>query len=102
MQIFMDALERHYGQRPIIYATPDFYEDNLKGQFQDYPFWLRSVAAHPSKRYPNREWVFWQYSGTGLSRGVRGEIDLNVFRGDEAAWHRWLARKAPGGTLAKN
>ena len=102
MQAFMDRLERHYGQRPIIYATPDFYDDNLKGHFKDYPFWLRSVAAHPSKRYPNREWVFWQYSGTGLSKGVKGEIDLNVFHGDEAAWHRWLARNAPGMQTAGN
>ena len=92
MQDFMNRLERYYGQRPIIYATPDFYEANLKSQFRDYPFWLRSVAAHPSVRYPGREWVFWQYSGTGLSKGVRGKIDLNVFRGDEAAWHRWLAQ----------
>ena len=93
MKAFMDRVERHYGQRPIIYTAPDFYEDNLKGQFKDYPFWLRSVAAHPSKRYPNRtDWVFWQYSGTGLSKGVTGQIDLNVFRGSEADWHKWLAR----------
>jgi GH25 family lysozyme M1 (1,4-beta-N-acetylmuramidase) len=48
MQVFMDRLEAHYGQRPIIYTAPDFYADNLKGAFLDYPFWLRSVAAHPS------------------------------------------------------
>jgi hypothetical protein len=49
MQVFMDKLERHYGQRPIIYTAPDFYRDNLTGEFKDYPFWLRSVAAHPSQ-----------------------------------------------------
>lgn len=103
MQGFMDRVEAHYGQRPIIYATPDFYDDNLKGHFKDYPFWLRSVAAHPSKRYPDRDWVFWQYSGTGLSKGVTTEIDLNVFRGDKAAWHRWLAGSVYGGTqMARN
>ena len=71
MQVFMDKLEQHYGQRPIIYTAPDFYRDNLRGAFLDYPFWLRSVAAHPSKVYPGRKWVFWQYSGSGLSHGVR-------------------------------
>ncbi|MGL4489660.1 MAG: GH25 family lysozyme, partial [Rhizobiaceae bacterium] len=86
-----DKIEAHYGQRPIIYTAPDFYEDNLKGAFKDYPFWLRSVAAHPSKRYPNRQWVFWQYSGTGLSSGVKGEIDLNVFNGSQQDWNNWLA-----------
>lgn len=90
MQVFMDRLERHYGQRPIIYTAPDFYADNLKGAFPNHPFWLRSVAAHPSKRYPGRDWLFWQYSGSGLSQGVGGKIDLNVFHGDEAAWWRWV------------
>jgi lysozyme len=91
MQVFMDKLERHYGQRPIIYTAPDFYADNLKGAFVDYPFWLRSVARHPSKVYPGRKWVFWQYSGSGLSHGVKGKIDLNVFHGSESDWHEWVA-----------
>jgi lysozyme len=90
MQVFMDRLERHYGQRPIIYTAPDFYRDNLKGAFPDYPFWLRSTAVHPAKVYPGRDWVFWQYSGSGLSHGVEGRIDLNVFHGDEDDWWRWL------------
>ncbi|MER8782260.1 muramidase [Mesorhizobium sp. M1006] len=90
MQVFMDKLERHYGQRPIIYTAPDFYRDNLRGAFPDYPFWLRAVAAHPSKVYPDRKWLFWQYSGSGLSHGVRGRIDLNVFHGDEKAWRDWV------------
>ncbi|KOF15313.1 glycosyl hydrolase [Ensifer adhaerens] len=94
MQVFMDKLEAHYGQRPIIYTAPDFYRDNLTGELLDYPFWLRSVAAHPSKRYPGRKWVFWQYSGSGLSHGVEGKIDLNVFHGNENEWQNWLARRA--------
>jgi lysozyme len=89
MASFMDALEAHYGQRPIIYTAPDFYEDNLQGAFPNHPFWLRAVAEHPSKVYPGRRWLFWQYSGTGLSKGVGEKIDLNVFNGDAAAWARW-------------
>ncbi|MBN9069042.1 MAG: muramidase [Rhizobiales bacterium] len=90
MKVFMDRLERHYGRRPIIYTTPDFYADNLRGAFLDYPFWLRSTALHPGKVYPDREWLFWQYSGSGLSQGVEGQIDLNVFNGDENDWWAWL------------
>ncbi|MEO3998853.1 GH25 family lysozyme [Mesorhizobium sp. CAU 1732] len=102
MQVFMDKLEAHYGQRPIIYTAPDFYEDNLTGAFKDYPFWLRSVAAHPSVRYPGRDWVFWQYSGTGLSKGVGENIDLNVFHGNEAQWHKWIERNTLGSQMARN
>ncbi|MCL6708288.1 glycoside hydrolase family 25 protein [Pseudomonas sp. R2.Fl] len=90
MQVFMDILERHYGKRPVIYTAPDFYKDNLAGHFKNYPFWLRAVAAHPSKVYPKRNWVFWQYSGSGLSQGVDHKIDLNVFGGSVDDWHNWL------------
>ncbi len=93
MQVFLDRLEAHYGQRPIIYTAPDFYKDNLRGRFTDYSFWLRSVAAHPSQVYPDRDWAFWQYSGTGLSKGVSGQIDLNVFNGTEQGWNDWLTRR---------
>ncbi|QPC93370.1 GH25 family lysozyme [Mesorhizobium sp. INR15] len=89
MQVFMDKLERHYGQRPIIYTAPDFYRDNLRGEFLDYSFWVRAVAQHPSKVYPGRKWLFWQYSGSGLSHGVTGRIDLNVFHGDERQWRNF-------------
>ncbi len=92
MKVFIDKVEKHYGQKPIIYTAPDFYEDNLQGQFKDYPFWLRSVAQHPKGRYPNRDWIFWQYSGTGLSKGHGTEIDLNVFNGSANGWHKWLQR----------
>ncbi|WP_313532293.1 GH25 family lysozyme [Shinella sp.] len=102
IKVFAEMLERHYGKRPIIYTAPDFYEDNLSGELTQYPFWLRSVAAHPSKRYPNRRWTFWQYSGSGLSHGVSGKIDLNVFAGSENDWHNWLAGQYGTRTASAN
>lgn len=92
MTAFMDKLEAHYGQRPIIYTAPDFYKDNLRGHFPNHPFWLRSVAVHPSKIYPGRGFAFWQYSGTGLSASHPTQIDLNVFNGTEEAWQKWLKK----------
>jgi len=91
MKVFMDRLEQRYGQRPVIYTTPDFYADNLQGAFRDYPFWLCSTAEHPGKVYGDRDWLFWQYSGSGQSNGVDGQIDLNVFNGDKNDWWSWLS-----------
>lgn len=90
MKVFLDKLERHYGQRPVIYTAPDFYADNLRGQFKEYTFWLRAVAEHPSKVYPGRPFGFWQYSGTGMADGVDHKIDLNAFNGSKEAWNKWL------------
>ena len=88
---FMDILQAHYGQRPVVYTTPDFYDRNGFADIDTEEFWLRTVAALPSERYPGAAWTFWQYSSTGLIAGAEGEIDLNAFAGDRAAWYRWLS-----------
>jgi len=93
MKVFIDRLEAHYGQKPVIYTAPDFYEDNLEGAFTDYPFWLRSVADHPKNVYPGRDFAFWQYSGTGLASGVDNHIDLNAFNGTAEGWRNWLGSR---------
>lgn len=86
-------LTDHYGTRPILYTTVDFYEDNALGQLGGVDFWLRSVAAHPSDRYHGQSWTFWQYSATGLVPGIKGRVDLNAFAGSRGAWADWLERR---------
>jgi lysozyme len=90
MRVFLDALSRHYGKRPIIYTTIDFFEDNDLSSFGGYPFWLRSVAGHPDEKYSGLRWVFWQYTGTGIVPGIDGDADINAFNGSREAWRRWL------------
>ncbi len=93
-RLLLDRLEAHYGQRPIVYSTPDFYEANQLWRLGDYDFWLRSVAGHPQDSYAGRHWTFWQYSGTGLVPGVRGKADLNVFAGTAPQWAAWRAARS--------
>jgi lysozyme len=86
---FLDILERHYGRRPIVYTTVDFWRDTDIGRLPGTDFWLRSVAGHPRETYPGARWTFWQYTGTGAIDGVPGPIDINVFAGSHAAWQSW-------------
>lgn len=90
MRIFLNAVERHYGKRPIIYTTVDFHRENIAGYFEDYPMWLRSVADHPADVYPGHDWHFWQYTGTGLVPGIDGHTDINAFGGSIEDWQNWL------------
>ncbi len=80
--VFLDTLERHYGVRPLIYTTRAFHDAHLT-RFQGERFWLRSLYAKPS--YRERDWVIWQHHNRGHRDGVAGPVDLNAFRGDEAA-----------------
>lgn len=93
MRIWLDIVEAHYGQQPILYTTPDFYAQNDLGQFRGYEFWLRSTAKPLSTAYPAQSWRFWQYSATGRIGGIAGDVDLNAFRGGPEAWAAWLARR---------
>lgn len=86
--VFLDILESHYGKRPIIYTTPDFYKDTGIGRMRE-TFWLRSVAGHPREVYPGQRWTFWQYTGTGVVPGVSGQVDINVFAGAPENWAGW-------------
>ncbi|MEY8838104.1 GH25 family lysozyme [Cribrihabitans sp. XS_ASV171] len=90
-EIFLDLLEAHYGRRPIIYTTIDFYRETGIGRLRGTEFWLRSVAGHPRQVYPGAFWTFWQYSGTGLVPGIEGKVDLNVFHDSPEIWLRWKA-----------
>ncbi len=91
MRIFLKAVERRYRKKPIIYTTIDFYRDNELQKLKGYPFWLRSVAGDPYKRYSNQSWLFWQYTGTGEVPGITGDADINVFNGNKKAWREWLS-----------
>ncbi len=86
---FLDILERHYGKRPVIYTTPDFWEDTDIKRVPRTQFWLRSVAGHPRETYPGSRWMLWQYTGTGVVPGIAGPVDINVFSGSAAAWNTW-------------
>lgn len=93
MARFVNILNKHYGTLPVIYTTPDFYADNDLGQMRGAEFWLRTVAAHPSERYPGEDWSFWQYTGTGVVPGVGGNVDINAFGGSPESWSRWLSAR---------
>ena len=92
---WLRKIEHHYGQKPIIYTTPDFYEENFAGgALPGYQYWLRSVKAEPKYVYGSRPWVFWQYTGTGAIPGIEGKVDINAYQGSRSDWKKWLAKNS--------
>ncbi|MGE3142236.1 MAG: GH25 family lysozyme [Hyphomonadaceae bacterium] len=80
--VFLDRVQLHYGVRPILYTTREFHDAHL-ADFRGERFWVRSLFAPPMFRA--REWVIWQHHNGARRACVSGPIDLNAFRGDEAA-----------------
>ena len=91
LDVMLDALENHYGEKPMIYATEKSYAMYLSGAYEAYDIWIRNVIASP-KLSDGREWRFWQYSNRARLQGCSGKekyIDVNVFSGDPEEFDRY-------------
>ena len=78
---WLRIVEDHYGVKPIIYSSANFYKYHLGEKFDQYPLW---VAHYGPKKRPriHRQWTFWQHSETGRVNGIKAPVDFNVFYGD--------------------
>jgi lysozyme len=79
---FMNALESHYGVKPIIYTSSGFYSNYLKDDFSGYPLWI-SWFADPVRfrTLCPHDWHFWQLTDRARVDGIRGRVDFNVYEG---------------------
>lgn len=90
LRAMVEALERAYGMKPVIYCTLSAYNRYIKGAFADCDLWIRSVYWKPDV-----EWTFWQYTDKAKLEGYDGEeacIDLNVFDGTMEEFAEYFGR----------
>lgn len=78
------------GYQVMIYTNFDGYEKYYKDMLGDHDLWLCSFTSPDLlKSMPH---VIQQFSHEGKVAGVEGKVDLNVFRGSEREWERYLDR----------
>jgi len=90
LMAFMGHVRAHVGFEPLLYTTEEVRLELVPVQLHPHSYWVRSLWGEPSATI---DWRFWQYSDTGSVPGIRGQVDMNVFAGDGAAW-RALAEAA--------
>ena len=92
LKAMLQALEDHYGQKPIIYATEKSYALYLSGDYDEYDIWIRNVLTKPALS-DHRGWTFWQYTNREKLRGYHGVekyIDMNVFNGSTQEFNEYI------------
>jgi lysozyme len=89
VKIWLDAIEAHYGIKPVIYTNIDFYKRYFQTGFEDYPLWIAHYLQ-PDKPRIEHEWVLWQHSEKGRVDGIKAPVDFNVFYGDSADLRNFL------------
>lgn len=85
LRTLLDRLQSYYGIKPIVYATMRSYNSYIKGEFDDYPLWIRNLYYSPQIGLKGR-WAFWQYTDKAILDGYGGKekyIDMNAFRGNK-------------------
>ena len=79
---WLEIIEEHYGVKPILYTYTYFYNTYLLDDFSEYKLW---IANYSNVKNPlaNKKWSFWQYSEKGRVGGIKGPVDLNVYKGNK-------------------
>lgn len=86
---WLDAMERHYGVKPILYTYDSYYNSYLKGKgFDGYDFFIARYNPETMPRVPHLE--IWQFSEKGKAGGVRKNVDLDLFMGDYKAFEKYM------------
>ncbi len=92
LSIFINAIEKHYGVKPILYTGDSFYQSYLAtGEFDHYPLWIANynLASLPKTSH----WVIWQFSERGKLEGINENVDLNIFRGNKLEFNKLRIKK---------
>ena len=76
------------GYQVMIYTNRDGYEKYYKNMLVDCDLWLCSFTS--PDLLPDLPHRIQQFDHEGTVAGVKGDVDLNVFRGSKREWVRYL------------
>ena len=77
-QKFLNMVENHFGQKPMIYTVNSFYNHHLSGKYRDYHFLIGRYGKNPPNMRDNSSWTVWQFSETGKIKGIIKPVDIDV------------------------
>lgn len=75
------------GHRVLFYSNRAGYEKYLYKDFRGFPLWICSFSEDNANQ---DDWDFWQFNHHGKVPGVRGDVDINVFKGSRREWEEFL------------
>lgn len=78
--VWLKAVERHYGRRPIIYTGDSFLRDYLSEEvYGNYPIWVARYGSGTSLKEPRFDgWMMWQFTDRATVFGIPTDCDLSV------------------------
>lgn len=74
------------GIAPTLYCNKKDYFKYMEGTFPGHYLWVCSLSEEPSVG----ACTFWQYSHKGNVKGIKGDVDMNVFGGSRSEWNDFI------------
>ncbi|NCD71160.1 glycoside hydrolase family 25 protein [Mucilaginibacter agri] len=78
--------------KPIIYSGLSFYQDYLKGFFDEYPLWIAHYDKPELRINQSTNWQFWQHTDKATVNGIHHAVDFDTFKGDSVAFKQLLVQ----------
>ena len=92
-----DYVAKQTGVKPLVYISKAYL--NLAQGIGDYGLWVAQYANNKHTGYQANPWnegtytcAIRQYSSHGNLPGYGGNLDLNKFYGDRAAWNKYAGK----------
>lgn len=98
---FAERVEDLAGYKPVIYASSSIIKEQRLGSL-GYPIWCANYYKGYKKVYGYdtsgmkigySNSIMWQFTSSGRLKGYVGDLDLNVFFGDEADFKKYMGAK---------
>lgn len=84
LRAFSDRIKERIGHHPIIYTYNSFYQEHLKGDFDDHNFWIAKYSskmpvnfASDSSNLAAPAAYLWQFTNSGRIPGIVGRVDMS-------------------------
>ena len=90
MQAWLTEVERATGKKPILYVSQRFIEKYLRHAPQkllSYSVWIARYGEYR----PYVKLLFWQLSPFGRVEGINGNVDIDVFNGNQEQFDRYVS-----------
>lgn len=85
---WLEKVEKKMGVRPVIYTRESIRNKYLNdSRFKKYQFW---IARYSDKGPDNSDWQIWQKTEKGQMGGHKGNVDIDLFRGNYESFKEFL------------
>ena len=92
IKLWLQAVEKHCGVKPILYVNQRFVNKWLP-EAPDIKHGYKVWIARYGEYKPDVKLVVWQLSPDGRVKGITGEVDINVFNGYQTQFDEFIEKE---------